>query len=67
MTRSLWPAGIDVAIVVLDGVVDFPRTREMMPDKGDDFSDVAESAFSLSSQARSAWSCAAFRRDVVRA
>jgi len=28
----------------------------MMPDKSDDFSDVAESAFWLSTQARSAWS-----------
>ena len=37
MARSLWPVGIHVAIVVLDGVVDFPKTREMMPDKSDDF------------------------------
>jgi hypothetical protein len=41
-------------------VVDLPKTREMMPDKSDDFfikpKDVAESAFWLSSQARSAWS-----------
>jgi hypothetical protein len=38
------------------------NTREMMPDKSDDFfikpKDVAESAFWLSSQARSAWSFA---------
>ena len=62
MARSLWPAGIHVAIVVLDGVVDLPKTREMMPDKSEDFfikpKDVAESAFWLSSQARSAWSFA---------
>ena len=37
MARSLWPAGIHVAIVVLDGVVDLAKTREMMPDKSDDF------------------------------
>ena len=62
MARSLWPAGIHVAIVVLDGVVDLPHTREMMHDKGDDFfikpKDVAESAFWLSQQARSEWSFA---------
>ena len=62
MARSLWPAGIHVAIVVLDGVVDLPHTRQMMHDKGDDFfikpKDVAESAFWLSQQARSAWSFA---------
>jgi hypothetical protein len=58
--NELWPAGIHVAIVVLDGVVDLPKTREMMPDKSDAFfikpKDVAESGFWLSSQARSAWS-----------
>ena len=62
IARSLWPAGIHVAIVVLDGVVDLPHTREMMHDKGDDFfikpKDVAESAFWLSQQARSEWSFA---------
>lgn len=62
MARSLWPAGIHVALVVLDGVVDLPKTREMMPDKSEDFfikpKDVAESAFWLTGQARSAWSFA---------
>jgi NAD(P)-dependent dehydrogenase (short-subunit alcohol dehydrogenase family) len=62
MARTLWPAGIHVALVVLDGVVDLPRTREMMPSKGDEFfikpQDVAESAFWLSRQPRSAWSFA---------
>ncbi len=62
MARSLWPAGIHVALIVLDGVVDLPRTRERMPGKGDDFfikpHDVAESAFWLSRQPASAWSFA---------
>jgi NAD(P)-dependent dehydrogenase (short-subunit alcohol dehydrogenase family) len=62
MARTLWPAGIHVALVVLDGVVDLPRTREMMPSKGDEFfikpHDVAESALWLSRQPRSAWSLA---------
>ena len=42
MARSLWPAGIHVALVVLDGVVDLPKTREMMPDKSEDFFHQAE-------------------------
>jgi NAD(P)-dependent dehydrogenase (short-subunit alcohol dehydrogenase family) len=60
MARSLGPAGIHVALVILDGVVDIPATRERMADKPDDFfikpGDVAESAFWLSHQPRSAWS-----------
>jgi NAD(P)-dependent dehydrogenase (short-subunit alcohol dehydrogenase family) len=60
MARTLWPAGIHVAIVILDGVVDLPSTRQRMPDKGDDFfikpADVAETAWWLSQQPRSAWS-----------
>ena len=60
MARSLGPSGVHVAVIVLDGVVDIPRTRERMPDKPDDFfitpADVAESAFWLSRQPRSAWS-----------
>jgi NAD(P)-dependent dehydrogenase (short-subunit alcohol dehydrogenase family) len=62
MARSLWPTGIHVAVVILDGMVDLQKTREMMPGKGDDFfiksKDMAESAFWLSQQARSAWSFA---------
>jgi len=60
MARSLGPSGVHVAVIVLDGVVDIPRTRERMPDKPDAFfikpEDVAESAFWLSRQPRSAWS-----------
>src|SRR6202171_1788592 len=33
MARALWPAGIHVALIVVDGVVDLPRTRERMADK----------------------------------
>jgi NAD(P)-dependent dehydrogenase (short-subunit alcohol dehydrogenase family) len=60
MAKHLWPLGIHVAIVVLDGVVDLERTRKAMPDKGDDFfikpDDVAETAWWLTRQPRSAWS-----------
>jgi NAD(P)-dependent dehydrogenase (short-subunit alcohol dehydrogenase family) len=60
MARHLWPAGIHVALIILDGVVDLERTRKAMPDKPDDFfirpDDVAETAWWLTQQPRSAWS-----------
>jgi len=60
MARHLWPAGIHVALVVIDGVVDLPRTRERIPDKPDSFfvkaEDVAETVYWLTQQPRSAWS-----------
>jgi NAD(P)-dependent dehydrogenase (short-subunit alcohol dehydrogenase family) len=60
MARALWPAGIHVALIVVDGVVDLPRTRERMPDKPDSFfikpDDVAEVGFRLTQQRPSAWS-----------
>jgi hypothetical protein len=56
----LWKAGIHVALVVVDGVVDLPRTREMLKDKPDSFfvkpDDVASLVFELTRQAPSAWS-----------
>ena len=46
--------------VVIDGVVDLPRTRERMPDKPDTFfvepDDVAATVASAARQPRSAWS-----------
>ena len=60
MARHLWPAGIHVSLIVVDGVVSLPRTRQRMPDKPDSFfiqpDDVAETAFVLAHQSRSAWS-----------
>jgi NAD(P)-dependent dehydrogenase (short-subunit alcohol dehydrogenase family) len=60
MARALWPAGIHVALIVVDGVVDLPRTRQRMPDKPDSFfikpDDVAEIGFRLTQQKPSAWS-----------
>jgi NAD(P)-dependent dehydrogenase (short-subunit alcohol dehydrogenase family) len=59
MARSLWPQGIHVALIVIDAVVDLPRTRKNMPDKPDDFflkpEDMAASAVWLARQPRSAW------------
>ena len=60
MARTLWPAGVHVAIMILDGVVDLPRTRSAMADKPDDFfikpADVAESVWQVTEQKPSAWS-----------
>ena len=60
MARHLWPAGIHVSLVVIDGVVDLPRTRERMPDKPDSFfvrpEDVAATVSWIVRQPRSAWS-----------
>ncbi len=60
MAKHLGPAGIHVALIVIDGVVDLPRTRKAMPDKPDDFfvkpDDVATTTHWLAGQPRSAWS-----------
>jgi NAD(P)-dependent dehydrogenase (short-subunit alcohol dehydrogenase family) len=59
MAKALGPAGIHVSLVVIDGVVDLPRTRQRLPDKPDEFfvrpDDVAASAAFLVGQPRSAW------------
>ncbi|MGH8129816.1 MAG: SDR family NAD(P)-dependent oxidoreductase [Steroidobacteraceae bacterium] len=60
MARSLWPSGIHVCLIIVDGVVDLSRTRQALPDKPDSFfikpSAVAETAFELTRQDPSAWS-----------
>ena len=60
MARHLWPAGIHVALIVVDGVVGGPVTRSRFGDRPDDFyiapDGVAAIAASLVSQDRSAWS-----------
>ena len=60
MARHLWPAGIHVSVVVIDGVVDLPRARERMPDKPDGFfvrpDDVAATVSWIVRQPRSTWS-----------
>src|SRR6202023_2783977 len=56
MARHLWPSGIHVALIIVDGVVDLERTRQMMPNKPDSFfvkpDDVADVAFHLTRQPR---------------
>lgn len=59
LARQLGPDGIHVALIIVDGVVDLPRTREMMKDKPDAFfvkpEGVADLASMLVKQDRSAW------------
>lgn len=59
MARALWPAGIHVALIVIDGVVDLATTRAKMPGKPDEFfvdpAGVAEIAWQLTQQSRQAW------------
>jgi NAD(P)-dependent dehydrogenase (short-subunit alcohol dehydrogenase family) len=60
MARHLWPAGIHVALIVVDGVVGGPVTRSRVGDRPDDFfidpAGVAAIAADLVKQDRSAWS-----------
>jgi len=60
MARHLWPAGIHVALIIVDGVVGGPVTRSRFPDRPDgafiDPAGVADIAANLVRQERSAWS-----------
>ncbi|CDZ78822.1 putative oxidoreductase [Legionella massiliensis] len=60
MAKHLWPQGIHVALVIIDGTVDLPKTREWMSDKPASYFvkpvDVANTVFWLSHQPSSAWS-----------
>ncbi len=65
MARKLGPENIHVSLVIVDGVIDMPRTRELMPNlKPEDLlvpDDIAESVYFLTQQPRSAWT---FELDV---
>lgn len=59
LARQLGPEHIHVAYVVIDGVIDLPRTREMLPDQPDEFflnpDAIADSVWALCQQDPSAW------------
>ncbi|WP_053237106.1 SDR family NAD(P)-dependent oxidoreductase [Sandaracinus amylolyticus] len=65
MARTLWPSGVHVAVVIVDGMVDLPRTRAMRGDLPQEAflapDDVAEAMWTLHRQPRSAWT---FELDV---
>ena len=60
MARDLGPKGVHVGYIVIDAVIDHPRQRERYKDKSDEFfvkpAAIAEEAFHLTQQDRSAWS-----------
>ena len=60
MARHLWPAGIHVSLVIIDGVIDSARARKRLADKPDEFflqaADIAETVWQTTRQKRSAWS-----------
>ena len=58
LAREYQPAGIHVAPVILDGIIDTPRSREMHsldPAKMLKPSDIAETYWQIAQQPRSAW------------
>jgi NAD(P)-dependent dehydrogenase (short-subunit alcohol dehydrogenase family) len=60
MARDLGPKGVHVGYIIIDAVIDVPRMRERFKGKPDEFfvkpAAVAEEAWHLTQQDRSAWS-----------
>jgi NAD(P)-dependent dehydrogenase (short-subunit alcohol dehydrogenase family) len=60
IAREVGPRGVHVAYIVIDAVIDVPWTRERFKDKPDEFfikpAAIAEEAWHLTRQDRSAWS-----------
>lgn len=60
IARELGPKGVHVAYLLIDGVIDHDWTRKLKPDAPDEFfvapRAIAEEAFHLTQQDRSAWS-----------
>jgi NADP-dependent 3-hydroxy acid dehydrogenase YdfG len=60
MARDLGPKGVHVAYIVIDAVIDVPWARERFNDKPDEFfiapAAIADEAWHVASQPRSAWS-----------
>ena len=65
MARHLGPERIHVSYVIIDGVIDIPYIREMMPDKPAEFflppDEIADAVFYLTQQPQGAWT---FELDV---
>ena len=59
LARKLGPERIHVSYVIVDGVIDIPRTRKMLSDRPDEFflkpSDIADAVWFLTQQDPSAW------------
>lgn len=65
MARHLGPQKIHVSYVIIDGLIDMPSARAMVPDKPDDFflspDHIADAVYYLTEQPQSAWT---FELDV---
>ena len=59
MARELWPQGIHVSHVIIDGVIDTDRTRKMYPPEANELrmstDDIAENYWQLVQQRQSSW------------
>lgn len=59
MARHLAPSGIHVGLLIIDGMVDLPRSRQMLPDAPDAKfmkpDSIADTAFMIHAQDPSAW------------
>jgi NAD(P)-dependent dehydrogenase (short-subunit alcohol dehydrogenase family) len=59
MARFLGPKDVHVAYITIDAAIDVPWTREMWPEKPDDYfinpDDIAKEALHLVKQNKSAW------------
>lgn len=60
MARQLWPKGVHVALIIIDGIVDTPATRAYVPDRPAESlvapDAVAHTAYELTRQDRRGWS-----------
>jgi len=60
LARALWPSGVHVSLVIVDGIVDEPLMRAKLADRPDEFfvkpEDIADTLVQLTGQRRSAWS-----------
>ena len=65
LARHLGPEGIHVAYLIIDGIIDVPRTRQRLKDKSTDFflnpKHIADAIYHVSQQPPSAWT---FELDV---
>jgi len=59
IARHLGPQGVHVSYIIIDGVIDIPRTRERFPDRDDSSflqpDDIAETVYHVTRQPASAW------------
>lgn len=59
LARHLGPQGVHVSYIIIDGVIDLPRTRERFPDRDESFflkpDDIADTVYHITQQPPSAW------------